>query len=326
MDAAHYKAGAGGFHHPAPRHSTICRSSRRLFNMVVRNQIGDRMARRQQTVRTKSARSTQKSRHSRRAPAAPPFESSAEQRLQKILAAAGIASRRECEQIILEGRVEVDGELVTTLGAKANPQASEIRVDGQLLPKVAHVYFLVNKPRGVVSTSRDPSGRPRVIDLVPPQAGRVFTVGRLDKESEGLMLLTNDGELANRLAHPRYGIKKVYRVQVAGTPGREVLAKLRQGVRIAEGVARAEWAKVKRKQKLSTIIELVLREGKNREIRRMLAALGHKVQRLRRVSIGDVSLGKLPIGDFRELTASELRSLRRAAGFAAVHKGTGRRR
>lgn len=323
MDAAHYKAGAGGFHHPAPRHSTICRSSRRLFNMVVRNQIGDRMARRQQTARTKSARSAQKSRH---APAVPPFEPPAEQRLQKILAAAGIASRRECEQIILEGRVEVDGELVTTLGAKADPQASEIRLDGQLLPKVAHVYFLVNKPRGVVSTSRDPSGRPRVIDLVPPQAGRVFTVGRLDKESEGLMLLTNDGELANRLAHPRYGIKKVYRVQVAGTPGREVLAKLRQGVRIAEGVARAEWAKVKRKQKLSTIIELVLREGKNREIRRMLAALGHKVQRLRRVSIGDVLLGKLPIGDFRELTARELRSLRRAAGFAAVHKGTGRRR
>jgi 23S rRNA pseudouridine2605 synthase len=246
--------------------------------------------------------------------------------LQKVLAAAGIASRRECEELIREGRVEVDGELVTKLGTKADPQENEIRLDGQLLPKVAHLYFLVNKPKGVVSTNRDPAGRPRVIDLVPPQAGRVFTVGRLDIESEGLMLLTNDGELANRLAHPRYGVDKKYRVQVAGTPGREVIAKLRQGVRVAEGTVRAEWVTIKRKQKQSTIIELVLREGKNREIRRMLAALGHKVQRLRRVAIGDVVLGKLPLGEFREATAGELRALRKAAQFKSPRKkGTGRR-
>ncbi|NIP85885.1 MAG: pseudouridine synthase [Planctomycetales bacterium] len=234
------------------------------------------------------------------------------QRLQKVLAAAGVASRRECEQLIREGRVEVDRQVVTRLGTKVDVDSQEIRVDGELLAPARHAYYLVNKPRGVVSTSRDPAGRTRVIDLVPDDVGRLFTVGRLDLESEGLMLLTNDGELANRLAHPRYGVEKRYEVQVAGHPEAGVLQKLRNGVVLAEGVVRAEAVRVKRRHKQSTVLEMVLKEGKNREIRRMLAAAGHKVQRLRRVALGPLRLGPLPLGACRALTRGEQQALRLA--------------
>lgn len=234
------------------------------------------------------------------------------QRLQKVLAAAGVGSRRECEELITAGRVEVDRRMVTELGTRVDPSRQEIRVDGVPLPKSKPVYYAVHKPTGVVSTNRDPSGRPRVIDLVPSGGARLFAVGRLDLGSEGLMLVTNDGELANRLTHPRYGIEKTYRVQVAGRPTREVLARLRRGVRLAEGVARVERIHIKSHHKDSTILEMVLREGRNREIRRVLAKLGHKVLRLVRIAVGPVRLGKLAPGQSRPLTRKELEALRRA--------------
>jgi len=238
------------------------------------------------------------------------------QRLQKVLAAAGIGSRRECEELITAGRVEVDRRMVTELGTRVDPAVQEIRVDGIPLPKSKLVYYAVNKPSGVVCTNRDPSGRPRVIDLLPAREARLFTIGRLDLGSEGLILVTNDGELANRLTHPRYGVEKTYRVLVAGKPPREILAQLRRGVHLAEGLARVERVRIESHRKQSTILEMVLREGRNREIRRVLARVGHKVLKLVRIAVGPVRLGRLPPGQYRKLTRQELDALRRAAGKA----------
>jgi 23S rRNA pseudouridine2605 synthase len=231
-------------------------------------------------------------------------------RLQKILASAGLGSRRQCEELITAGRVEVNRRVVRELGARADPETQEIRVDGQALPKTRHVYYAVNKPVGVVSTNRDPSGRPRVIDLIPSGHTRLFTIGRLDLSSEGLILVTNDGDLANRLTHPRYGVPKTYRVQVAGRPTPETLRKLQRGVHLAEGVARADRVKVKSHHKESTTLEIVLREGRNREIRRILARLGHKVLHLTRTAVGPVRLEHLPPGRWRQLTHNEIHALR----------------
>jgi 23S rRNA pseudouridine2605 synthase len=231
--------------------------------------------------------------------------------LQKVLAAAGLGSRRQCEELITAGRVEVDRRVVAELGAKADPQTQQIRVDGVPLTKPKLVYYAVNKPAGILSTNRDPSGRPRVIDLLPRSDARLFTIGRLDLHSDGLILATNDGELANRLTHPRYGVRKTYRVVVAGRPDRTTLAKLTKGVHLAEGVARAERVEVKSFHKESTLLEMILREGKNREIRRILARLGHKVERLTRIAVGPVRLGTLPSGAARPLTHDEIAALRR---------------
>lgn len=235
------------------------------------------------------------------------------ERLQKVLSAAGLGSRRACEELITDGRVEVDRKLVTQLGTRVDPQRQEIRVDGEPLPQPKRVYYAVNKPPGVVSTHRDPARRDRVIDLVPGDPEGLITVGRLDLGSEGLILVTNDGELANRLTHPRYGVAKTYQVQVAGRPQRETLAALRRGVHLAEGVARVESVVVKSHRKQSTILQLVLTEGRNREIRRMLAQLGHKVIRLVRVAVGPIRLGDLVPGAYRPLNRQEIASLRRAA-------------
>jgi 23S rRNA pseudouridine2605 synthase len=233
------------------------------------------------------------------------------ERLQKVLAAAGLGSRRQCEELITTGRVEVDRHVITELGTRVDPAAQQIRVDGEPLPRTKLLYYAVNKPVGVLSTSRDPSGRPRVIDLVPDQDARLFAIGRLDQHSEGLILVTNDGELANRLTHPRYGVCKTYRVLVAGRPPRSVLTKLSEGVHLAEGMARAEHVEIKSAHKESTLLEMVLREGKNREIRRLLARLGHKVLRLTRIAVGPVRLGKLPSGAARRLTREEVAALRK---------------
>ena len=208
------------------------------------------------------------------------------QRLQKVLAAAGLGSRRQCEELITAGRVEIDRQVVTELGTRVDPAQQAIRVDGVVLSRPKLVYYAVNKPSGVLSTNRDPSGRTRVIDLLPTRDVRLFTIGRLDQYSDGLILVTNDGELANQLTHPRYGVGKTYRVVVAGSPTREVLDKLREGVHLAEGMARAERVEVKSARKESTVLEMVLREGKNREIRRILARVGHKVERLTRIAVG----------------------------------------
>jgi 23S rRNA pseudouridine2605 synthase len=240
---------------------------------------------------------------------APVGEHPAGERLQKILAAAGLGSRRQCEELITTGRVEVDRKVVTQLGTRVDPAAQDIRVDGESLSLGRRVYYAVNKPKGVVATNRDPGRRPRVIDLVPNQDIRLFAIGRLDLNSEGLILVTNDGELANRLTHPRYGVEKIYLAQVAGRPTPEVLDKLRRGVHLAEGVARVEEVRIESHQKESTWLEIILREGMNREIRRLLARVGHKVLRLVRVSVGPVRLGKLPPGSVRPLAYEEIAAL-----------------
>ncbi len=234
------------------------------------------------------------------------------ERLQKVLAAAGIGSRRQCEELIRAGRIEIDRQVVTELGTRVDPADHEIRVDGQPIPRPELVYYAVNKPSGVVSTAHDPSGRPRVVDLVPGDRARLFPVGRLDLYSEGLILLTNDGELANRLTHPRYGVAKTYRVQVAGEPGPEILDKLRRGVYLAEGMARVDSVEVKTHHGKSTILEIVLSEGRNREIRRILAKVGHKVMRLTRLAVGPVRIGNLGSGEYRRLTRTEVDALRKS--------------
>ncbi len=255
-----------------------------------------------------------------RPPAAPPREGESGDaeardgdRLQKVLASAGLASRRECELLITEGRVEVDGKTVTELGARVDRNRQEIRVDGEPLPRPKHVYYAVHKPTGVVTTARDPAGRPRVIDLLPPSVGRVFTVGRLDLASEGLILLTNDGELANQLTHPKHGVEKTYEVQVAGQMEPDVLAQLKRGVHLSEGFAHAVHARIKTRLKRSTLLEMVLDEGRNREVRRLLARVGHKVQRLVRIAVGPIRLGDMPRGAHRRLTQEEVSKLREAA-------------
>ncbi len=231
-----------------------------------------------------------------------------EQRLQRALATAGLGSRRDCETLIEEGRVEVDGKVVMKLGSKVNPRKQKIRVDGSLVKFARPQYFVLNKPPGVVSTSNDPSGRMRVIDLIKTTQ-RVYNVGRLDKSSEGLILVTNDGDLANQLTHPRYGVQKIYMVQVAGTPDVSELKKLEQGVYLAEGLAKVVGAKIKKRTKESTWLEITLEEGRNREIRRLLANIGHKVLRLRRVAIGSLRLGELPLGAHRKLEKKEIEEL-----------------
>jgi 23S rRNA pseudouridine2605 synthase len=234
------------------------------------------------------------------------------ERLNKLLAHAGLGSRRHCETLIATGRVSVDGQVVRALGTKVEP-GQHVTVDGQPIRLERSVYWLVNKPRGFLCTNYDPAGRPRAIDLVPQVSQRVYTVGRLDEDSEGLLLLTNNGDLANRLMHPRFGVSKTYLVQVAGHPEKEEFHKLLQGVWLSDGHVRARHVKRLKTQGESTWLRIVLSEGKNREIRRMLARLGHKVMRLKRVAIGPVKLERLPTGKARRLTQAELTGLRQAS-------------
>jgi 23S rRNA pseudouridine2605 synthase len=241
-----------------------------------------------------------------RLPYNPPME-----RLNKYLAHAGVGSRRHCEELILRGRVAVDGQVVRELGTKVEP-SQEVCVDGQPLKLEKPVHYLVNKPRGYLCTNHDPAGRPLATDLVPHVPERVYTVGRLDEDSEGLLLLTNDGDLAFRLMHPRFGVEKTYLVQVAGHPERSDLEQLLKGVWLSDGHVRARHVKRLKSQGESTWLQIILSEGKNREIRRMLARLKHKVMRLRRTAIGPVGLGKLAVGKSRPLRPIELKLLREA--------------
>ncbi len=233
-------------------------------------------------------------------------------RLNKFLAHAGVGSRRQCEELILAGRVSIDGQTVRDLATRVEP-GQRIAVDGQPLKAEKQVYWLVHKPRGYLCTNYDPAGRPRVIDLVPHISQRVYTVGRLDEASEGLLLLTNDGELANRLLHPRFGVAKTYLVQVAGSPSPQDLQQLLKGIWLSDGQVRAQQVKRLKKQGESTWLRIVLCEGKNREIRRMMARLQHKVLSLRRIAIGPVQLGNLSRGKTRRLALAELEALRQAA-------------
>jgi 23S rRNA pseudouridine2605 synthase len=265
--------------------------------------------------------SRRRPRHSTLPPASRPAP--AGDRLQKVLAAAGIGSRRECEELITGGRVEVDGAVVTELGTRVDPLRQQVRVDGVALPHPKRVYYVLNKPPGVVCTNRDPSGRVQAVDLVRSDE-RLFTVGRLDRTSEGLILVTNDGELANQLTHPRYGVDKRYLVRVAGSPDPLLFTRLRRGIYLAEGVARVSDVRVRKRGSKYTDLEIALREGRNREIRRMLARVGHKILRLKRIAIGPLRLGELPTGATRPLTRDELRKLQELARPASGRRRKGR--
>jgi len=245
-------------------------------------------------------------------------------RLQQVLASAGLGSRRECETLIVEGRVEVDGQTADKLGTRVDPETQTILVDGEHVKVQRPQYFVLNKPVGVVCTSRDPSGRTRVIDLIRADA-RVYNVGRLDRSSEGMILVTNDGDLANRLTHPSFQIEKRYLVEVAGVPPRETLDELEKGVHLAEGYAKAKSIRPKRTTKRGTILEIVLNEGRNREIRRLLARVGHKVLRLKRIAIGPILLGEMASGESRRLSLDEIAALkglvkRKKSGSATERK------
>ena len=231
-------------------------------------------------------------------------------RLQKYLASAGIGSRRHCEEFILAQRVTVDGKTVHKLGTCIDPQRHKIRLDGELVRTEPKRYYLLNKPTGYVCTNNDPAGRPRAIDLVSPQQHRLFTVGRLDENSRGLILVTNDGELSNRLAHPRYGVERRYHVQVVGRPTHETLDKLKKGMYFAGGKFFIKRIRKLKTKGQSTFLELLLTEGQNREIRRLLAKFGHKVISLQRVGFGPLNLGRLTEGKYRPLRPKELKDLR----------------
>ena len=231
-------------------------------------------------------------------------------RLQKVLSHAGVASRRAAEEMIAEGRVSVDGQVVTELGTRVDPRSAIIHVDGQRVPTAPDVRVLaLNKPRGVVTTMSDERGRPCIGDLLTGIPERVFHVGRLDADTEGLLLLTNDGELANRLAHPRYEIAKTYRATVRGSMGRHALRALTEGIELDDGPIRCDSARVIQRLPDRTMVEVVLHSGRNRIVRRMFDALDHPVIDLVRTRVGPIRLGQQPPGAVRELIGAELGSL-----------------
>jgi pseudouridine synthase len=239
------------------------------------------------------------------------------ERLQKILSRAGVASRRAAEQLMLDGRVTVNGETIRQLGAKADPAGDDIRVDGRRVKVVErHLYLLLNKPRGYVSTRSDPERRPTILDLVAGVREYVYPVGRLDFDSEGLIILTNDGDLAARLTHPRHGVPRVYEARVLGVPDERDLARLKKGVAI-DG-ARTQPADIK--ALAPGLLRVTIREGRNRQVRKMCEAIGHPVSRLSRVAIGPIADARLKPGEWRELSEAEVKKLRAAAGDAqALH-------
>jgi 23S rRNA pseudouridine2605 synthase len=234
-----------------------------------------------------------------------------EERLQKLLAAAGIASRRACEELISQGRVSVNGE-IATLGDKADGARDVVALDGERVNvDPEKVYVVLNKPRGVITTADDPEGRPTVIDLVNVRQ-RVFPVGRLDQDTEGLVLLTNDGELANALMHPSYEVERIYVALVPGPVRREVLARIREGIELDDGLARPRSVRQLEQEKSKALLEVVMTEGRKREVRRLLGNAGLTVERLARVSYGGVELGDLRQGKWRFLTQGEIGRLHAA--------------
>jgi len=236
-----------------------------------------------------------------------------EERIQKIIARMGVASRRGAEEIIAEGRVTVNGA-PATIGMKVDPSNSHIKVDGKLLfrpePKV---YLMLNKPKSVVSSLADPQGRPTVKDYLKGVRYRVFPVGRLDYDSEGLILLTNDGDFSNALLHPSKEIAKTYVVKVKGIMPEEKVGKLRQGIRLEDGKTQPARVRFIRESEANSWIEITITEGKKRQVRRMVEAVGHPALKLRRISIGGVKLAGLKIGELRPLTAKELQTLKQEA-------------
>ncbi len=237
-------------------------------------------------------------------------------RLQKVLAAAGVGSRRHCEEMIGDGRVEVDGEVVRRFGARVDPQRQVIRVDGRRIPaREDLVYMALNKPAGVLTTMSDARGRPTIADYLGDRTERLFHVGRLDFDTEGLMLLMNDGELAHRLAHPRYGVLKTYLADVAGPLPRDLGRQLITGVELEDGVATADRFRVVERAGDRALVEITLHEGRKHIVRRMLAETGHPVSRLVRTHVGPVALGSLRPGTTRRLSTTEIGELYAAVGL-----------
>jgi 23S rRNA pseudouridine2605 synthase len=240
------------------------------------------------------------------------------ERLQKIIARAGLASRREAERWIAEGRVSVNGTVVRKLGSQADPGSDSIRVDGKRIkPSTANLYYAFHKPPGVITTLNDPENRP---DLTPyltslGEKRRVFPVGRLDYNTTGLLLLTNDGELALRLAHPRFGVKKVYHAKLSESPTQEDLLQLKKGIRLDDGMAAPARARVLERLKRNAWVEIEVQEGRKREVRRIFEALGYFVEKLIRVRVGPIALGALRQGDVRPLTPVEIDLLKKEAGL-----------
>ncbi len=242
-------------------------------------------------------------------------------RLQKILSAAGVASRRAAERLIAEGRVSVNGQTVTELGTKADPARDDIRVDGRRVGKAAApLYFLLNKPRGYVTTRSDPEGRPTVLALLPGVRGYVYPVGRLDYDSEGLLILTNDGDLAARLTHPSHEVAREYHARVLGVPDAHGLRRLAAGILLDDrrtAPAEVRLIKVLPGRAEHALVGVTLHEGRTRQVRRMFEAIGHPVVDLRRVRIGPIVDERLKLGEYRALTSREVAALRRAAGGSA---------
>jgi len=234
-------------------------------------------------------------------------------RIQKFLAEAGLASRRAAEEMVLEGRVEVNGAPVEALPCFVDPAVDKVRVDGNAVraASATRSYFLLNKPRGVVCTQQDPSGRPRAVDLVPQRKGRLYCAGRLDAESTGLVLLTNDGGLTEYLTHPRHGVVKTYVVEIDGRITGDRIDKLKAGTYLDGKRTQGARVKVLRRGQARSLLEIRLNEGRNREVRRILARLGYKVRRLKRVAVGPITDRGLKIGHFRLLTTREVRQLAR---------------
>lgn len=245
------------------------------------------------------------------------------ERLQKILAQAGVASRRKCEEMILAGMIEVNGEKVTTLGVKADPAVDAITVNGKPIKGENKIYLMLNKTKGVITSAKDPQGRKVVGDFLPGIKERVYPVGRLDYDTEGLLLLTNDGEFANLLTHPSHHVPKTYHATVKGVPHGSALEQLQKGIKLEDGMtqpAEVEYHDVDTEKNEATI-SITIYEGRNRQVRRMFEAVGHKVIRLKRIKFGELGLQQLGRGKYRHLTPREVEELRAAANKThKVHK------
>lgn len=234
-------------------------------------------------------------------------------RLQKILADAGVASRRKAEEMILEGRVKVDGKVIRVLGSKVDPNKSEVEVDGELIhQQKSKIYLALNKPRGILSTLSDPENRPHLGDLLQDRRERLFHVGRLDKESEGLLLLTNDGDLAHRATHPSFSLPKNYLLELRGSVSKEIADAFRQGIELDDGMAKVDKLTVLPGQPGRTLFDVVIHDGRNQILRRMAEATGLTIERLIRIGMGPIKLGELTPGKWREIKGAELLSLQKA--------------
>lgn len=242
-------------------------------------------------------------------------------RLSKLIAAAGVASRRKAADLIRAGRVRVNGEVVTHPGTEVDETRARVEVDGRQVSLEPKVYLLLNKPRGPLSTVADQRGRQTVLDLVAGAEERLYPAGRLDADTEGLLLITNDGDLTYRLTHPRFGVEKVYEAEVAGSLSRHALQRLEQGVVLEDGPVEPAKVRVLRRGRDTTLVELTVHAGRKRMVRRMFQAVGHPVRALRRTRIGPLTLGHLPSGHWRRLTPAELDALRAATEKAAPPGG-----